>query len=165
MAQYIYAIIPYDIGIKITPEDKEQGIYAPYLPELKNIDSEFADESLYCLFENFIEINTCYRQSAFTNNKDGYNWIRAEICQIAKALGANELWYVAEICTDAMHSKDFSFDEWKESLHNEKKQYLIELSTEVLKGNSIYSYYHDDFSDVIIEKPPKQKYPRIRRNG
>ena len=86
MSQYIYAIIPYDSGMKLSDEEKEQGIYAPFFPELDSIDSEFTEESLYSMLEEYIQINTCYRQSAFTNNKGGYCWIRSEICQIAKAL-------------------------------------------------------------------------------
>lgn len=162
MSQYIYAIIPYDSGMKLSDEEKEQGIYAPYFPVLDSIDSEFTEESLYSMLEEYIRINTCYRQSAFTNNKDGYCWIRSEICQIAKALGAKEVWYVAELSADAMMTKDFSFSKWKEDIKG--KDYTVRLTTDVLKGNAIYSYYHDDFSDIIMERPQKEKCPKKRDN-
>ena len=46
----------------------------------------------------------------------------------------------------------FSFAEWVNSLKNENKQNVAELTQEILKGNDIYSYYHDNFSDIIIKK-------------
>lgn len=149
MSSYLYAVIPYKSNISVSRKEPYPCIVNPFIPELKGIDSEFADSSYYDLFADFLLINTCYRLSAFSNNKDGYCWIRDEICQIAKALGANEVWYVEELITDEMVEWDFSFDDWVECLKNEKKQYVAELTLDVLKGKSIYSYYHDDFKDVI----------------
>jgi len=97
-------------------------------------------------------INTCYRLSAFADNKDGYSWIRAEICQIARALGAHEVWYAGELATDEMRLWTFSFDDWVRSF-KEGKRYASELTVEVLKDRYIYTYYHDDFSDIIMERP------------
>ena len=154
MSAYIYAIIPYKSGLTFSRKEPIPCVYNPYLPELKSIDSEFIDEIVQ--YSEFIMINTCYRQSAFIDNRDGYCWIRSEICQIARALGANEVWYVEENITDEMEEHDFSFEDWARSLREEKKQYVVELTVEVLKGEEMYDYYHDDFSDVIMERhPPK----------
>ena len=94
MSSYIYAIIPYKSGISFSKHEPIPCVFHPFLPELKGIESEFTEPDGLSLFADFLMINTCYRQSAFTDNKDGYNWIRAEVCQIAKALGAHEVWYV-----------------------------------------------------------------------
>ena len=77
--------------------------------------------------------------------------MRADICRIAKALGAKEVWYAEELATDEMDGWDFSFEKWVNSLKNEKKKYVGELTVELLKGNKVYSYYHDDFLDIIME--------------
>lgn len=152
MSDYLYAVIPYKSGMYFDSNEEEPCIWGPVLPELKDIDSEFVEIDGLTLFEDFLMINTCYRQSAFTNNKNGYNWIRAEICQIARALGAHEVWYVAELATDEMHIKGFSFDDWVQSFKNGER-YACELNVDVLKKKYIFTYYHDDFSDIIMEKP------------
>lgn len=97
-------------------------------------------------------INTCYRLSAFANNKDGYSWIRSEICKIAKALGAHEVWYVGELATDEMRLEAFSFGDWIRSF-KDGTRYASELTVEVLKDRYICTYYHDNFSDIIMERP------------
>lgn len=121
MSAYIYAIIPYESGISFSKDDPIQCVWNPYLPELKGIHSEFVEPDSLMLFKDFLMINTCYRQSAFTVNRDGYCWIRSEVCEIARALGANEVWYVEELITDEMDDADFSFPEWVRSLRQEKK--------------------------------------------
>ena len=50
---------------------------------------------------------------------------------------------------------DFSFSEWCISMKNEKKHFVAELTTDVLKGKKMYSYYHDEFCDVIMDRPIK----------
>jgi hypothetical protein len=157
MSQYIYAIIPYESGVSFCKDEPYPCVWNPFLPELKDIHSEFTEPDSLSLFKDFLMINTCYRQSAFTDNRDGFCWIRADICKIARALGASEVWYVAELITDEMEDWDFSFNEWRNSLNNEKKDLVVELSTDVLMGKNIYSYYHDDFRDVIMERPVKNK--------
>ncbi len=152
MSDYLYAVIPYKSGINFDPNEEEPFSFGPVLPELKGIDSEFVEEDGLILFADFLMINTCYRQSAFTDNKNGYNWIRAEICQIARALGACEVWYVAELATDKMSLKGFSFDDWIQSFKNGER-YASELNINVLKDKYIFTYYHDDFSDIIMDKP------------
>lgn len=152
MSRYIYAIIPYESGISFSKDDPYPRLW-PVLPELKTIHSEFTD--CLRLFKGFLMINTCYRQSAFTDNRDGYCWIRADICKIAKALGASEVWYVEELIVDEMEDWDFSFNDWRNSLKNENKHLVAELNADVLKRKEIYSYYHDDFCDVIFERPVK----------
>jgi hypothetical protein len=164
MSAYIYAIIPYKSGIHFSKEDKEQGWWNPFISELKNVSNEFTEEDRLILFEDFLMVNTCYRQSAFTGCKDGYNWIRAGIYEIAKAIGANEVWYVEELITDYMADAYFSFAQWIETLRIEKSHLVAELNLDVLAGNSVYSYYHDDFSDIIMEKPQKEKYPKKGEN-
>ena len=161
MSQYIYAILPYDSGISVSKDEPYPCEWYPALPKLKDINSEFTND--LCMFKDFIIVNTCYRQSAFTDNKDGYCKIRADIYKIARALRASEVWYVEEAITDEMNEWGFSFDKWRNSLKNEKKHLVAELSTDVLKGKEIYSYYHDDFSDVILERPVKIK--NNKRNG
>ena len=157
MSQYIYAVIPYESGISFSKDEPYPCVWNPVLPELKDIDSEFAEQDGLCLFKDFLMINTCYRQSAFTDNRDGFCWIRADICKIARALGASEVWYVAELIIDEMDEWDFSFDDWRNSLKNEKRHLVAELSTDILRGKAIYSYYHDDFCDVILERPVRDR--------
>ncbi|GEM_PF-5616234 len=54
---------------------------------------------------------------------------------------------------DEMDDPSFSFDEWAQSLKDKKGQSVVELNTEILSGNACYSYYYDDFSDIIMERP------------
>lgn len=163
MSAYLFAIIPYKSGMYISSKEPIPCLWHPILPELKGIDSEFAERDILCLHRDFLEINTCYRQSAFIDNRDGFCWIRAEVCLIAKALGASEVWYVDEIVTEEFDDWNFSFDDWVESLKNEKKTYVCELTVDVLKGKEMYRYYHDDFSDIIMEKPPRKKCERTKK--
>lgn len=79
-------------------------------------------------------INTCQRQTAFVDNRDGFSYMRSEICKIAKALKASEVWYVAEMLIDEMEEWGFSFDEWCSSLKGEKKDSVAELTIDILKG-------------------------------
>ena len=152
MSDYLYAIIPYKSGESFTPQKGDNFIYYPEIPELKGIDSEFTEPDGLRLFADFLMINTCYRQSAFTENEDGYSWLRTEIYKIAQALGAKEVWYVAELATDEMYSEDFSFNDWLDSFKT-RENYVAELTVDTLKGKYICTYYHDDFSDIIKEKP------------
>ena len=78
MSQYIYAIIPYESGISFSKDEPYPCVWEPILPELKDIHSEFTDD--LCVFKDFLMINTCYRQSAFTDNRDGFCRIRADVC-------------------------------------------------------------------------------------
>ena len=153
MSAYIYAIIPYKNENLFHPMDGDNIVLFPNIPVLDGIDSEFTDPEGLVLHEDFLLINTCWRQSYFTNNKEGYCQLRAEICQIAKALHAQEVWYVEELATEEMINKSFSFSEWVRKLKTSDKQYVVELTREILEGNTIYSYYHDDFSDIIMENP------------
>ena len=151
MSAYIYAIIPYNNENLFHPVGGDNIVLFPNIPVLDGIDFEFIDSEGLELHEDFLLINTCCRQSFFTNNKDGYCRLRAEICRIAKALCAQEVWYVEELVTEEMGNKSFSFPEWVRRLRTTDKQYVAELTREILKGNTIYSYYHDDFSDIIME--------------
>jgi hypothetical protein len=136
-----------------SPDELEEGLSEPIIPELKGIYSEYAEEDGLKLFADFLLINTNGRQSWFTNVEDGYSQLRAEIYQIAKALGASEVWYVAELATDEMYAKGFSFDDWTRSF-KDGTRYASELTVDVLKDKFICSYYHDDFSDILLERPP-----------
>ena len=120
------------------------------IPALKGVVSEFAD--IDYVFEDFLLINTCYRQSAFTERLDGYSWLRAEISRIAKALGASEVWYVEELVTDELFAQDFSlsYEEWVCEQRTKNQDCMTELTVDVLKGDILYGLYHDDFSDLII---------------
>ena len=158
MSDYLYAVIPYNKGVNLYSADElEEGRSYPVIPELKGIDSEYAEEDGLKLFADFLMINTCGRQSWFTNNEDGYSQLRAEIYKIALALGAREVWYVAEMATDEMYDKDFSFDNWIHSF-KEGTRYASELTLDVLKDRFICTYYHDDFSDIILERPTPLNY-------
>ena len=150
MSDYLYAVIPYKGTSLYSPDELEEGLSEPIIPELKGIYSEYAEEDGLKLFADFLLINTSGRQSWFTNVEDGYSQLRAEIYQIAKALGASEVWYVAELATDEMYAKGFSFDDWTRSF-KDGTRYASELTVDVLKDKYIYSYYHDDFSDIILE--------------
>ncbi len=153
MSQYIYAVIPYESGLRFARDAEYKCEFGQSIPELKSLNSEFAGPNGVDLFTDFALINTCYRVSAFANHNNGYSYLRAEIYKIAKALGANEVWYVEELFTDEMFEPEFSFKKWIESFENENKNYIVELTTEVLKADDIYSYYHDNFSDIILENP------------
>lgn len=157
MSQYIYAVIPYKSGIRFAKDDDVKCIFCPSIPELKSINSELTDPDGLQLFADFVLVNTCYRVSAFANQKNGYSYLRAEIYKIAKALGAREVWYAEELATDEMESPDFHFNKWIERFQNENKKYIVELTTDVLKADLTYSYYHDDFSDIILENPNDRK--------
>ena len=52
-----------------------------------------------------------------------------------------------------MYEPDFSFEKWKEELTSVKSKYVCKLTIENLKSNYIYSYYHDNFSDILLEQP------------
>ena len=149
MSDYLYAIIPYQGHLKYSQEELEDGVDCYNLPELKGLDTEY-DENM-TLFKGYIQVNTCYRLSSFTELEDGYSSIRADIFKIAKALGACEVWYIAELCTDEMYAENFSFETWVNSLKNERKDLVVEMTVDVLKGKHVYSYYHDDFGDVILK--------------
>lgn len=151
MSAYIYAIIPYKIGDSFCPDEGFSCIYGAEIPALKGIVSEFADPRLFYLYEDFLLINTCYRQSAFTERLDGYSWLRAEISRIAKALGASEVWYVEELVTEELEAQDFSlsYEEWVKEKREECSYCMTELTVDVLKGDIAYGFYHDDFSDLI----------------
>ena len=152
MSDYLYAVIPYKGTNLYSPDKLEEGLWDPIIPELKSIDSEYAEKDGLMLFADYLMINTCGRQSWFTNNENGYSQLRAEIYKIAKALGAHEVWYVAELATDEMCVKGFSFDEWIRSF-KDGTRYASELTVDVLKDKYICTYYHDDFSDIIFENP------------
>ena len=153
MSAYLYAIIPYKIGDSFCPDEGESYMSSlmnnEEIPALKGVVSEFADIDV---FEDFLLINTCYRQSAFTERMDGYSWLRAEISRIAKALGASEVWYVEELVTDELYAQDFSlsYEEWVKEKREECSYCMTELTVDVLKGDIAYGFYHDDFSDLII---------------
>ena len=155
MSRNIYAIIPYKSNISVSAE--EPCVLNPVFPELEGIESKFTDREGLELYHDFLMVKTCYRKSSFTNNSDGYSWIRAEICKIAQALGANEVWYADELAIQEMDDWEFSFGDWVRSLENENKMLVVELTVDVLKGEKMFSYYHDDFSDIIMERPPKNE--------
>ena len=84
MSDYLYAVIPYNKGVTLySPDELEEGRSYPVIPELKDIDSKYAEGNRLKLFADFLMINTCGRQSWFTNNEDGYSQLRAEIYKIA----------------------------------------------------------------------------------
>ena len=152
MSDYLYAVIPYNGTSLYSPDKLEEGLWDPIIPELKGIDSKYAEDDYLILFADFLLINTCGRQSWFADNEDGYSQLRAEIYKIAMALGVSEVWYAAELATDEMFVKGFSFDDWIRSF-KDGTRYADELTVDVLKDRYICTYYHDDFSDIVLENP------------
>ncbi len=152
MSDYLYAIIPYKKKGTFVADEGEVYISYPKIPELKGVKSKLAERDGLLLFPEFLMINTCHRQSSFVEWEDGYSWLRAEVYKIAKALGANEVWYAAELSTDEMYSKRISFRKWLESFKTGER-YVCELCIEVLKDKYISTYYHDNFADIILKKP------------
>ncbi len=152
MSDYLYAVIPYKGTFLYNADKLEKGRRDPIIPELKGVDSEYAEKDCLILFADFLLINTCGRQSWFADNENGYSQLRAEIYIIATALGASEVWYAAEMATDEMFLKGFSFDDWIRSF-KDGTRYASELTVDVLKDKYICTYYHDDFSDIILENP------------
>lgn len=78
MSAYVYALISYENKKIFNPEEGEVSCLCPNIPELKGIQSEFADSSGLHLFKDFVLVNTCYRLSSFTECENGYCWLRAE---------------------------------------------------------------------------------------
>lgn len=152
MSAYVYAIIPYKSGLSFTKDEPCQYCWNPKLSELYEIDSEYSESDGLYLYSDFLLVNTCCRQSVFTDNKDDYYRFRAEIYQMAKALGAHEAWYVEELITDEIDKPDFSFDNWVNNLKTEKKHLVAELTDDLIKSKEVFSYYHDDFSDLVKYK-------------
>jgi len=153
MSDWIYAAIPYKRSTPIVTDNPYPYENFPFIPELQGMGSEFAERDGLQLYEDFLLINLCYKEPSFINCQNGYSWIRSEVYKVAQRLGAKEVWYVMEMCTQEMAKKDFSFEDWKHKLQNERKQYTAEMSIDVLKGDILYSYYHDSFSDIILESP------------
>lgn len=153
MSAYVYAIIPYKNWCPFVPDESELSRSFPDIPELKEMDSELAESDGLTLFPGFVLINTCYRLSSLCDCEDGYSWLRTEVYKIAKALNADEVWYAEELAVDEMFAPDFSFEEWKNELETVKSKYLYKMTVDVLKSNRIYSYYHDNFKDIILNIP------------
>lgn len=153
MSQYIYAIIPYNSGNDFKPKDSEVCVYDAIIPELKNVDSELSDN--IDQYKDFIVINTCCRVINFVGQENGYCRLRNEIYKIAKALGAKEVWYAEEIPFFELYddSECDILEKWVERFNSENKKHIVELTTDILQGNCIYSYYHDNFSDIVLEPP------------
>lgn len=154
---YLYAIIPYKSGISFSKDAPCQSWWEADLPELNDINLEIIENGSLQLFSDFLMVNTCNKLFAFTDNKDVFCRIRSEIYQIARALRANEVWYVEELVTDEMFDPEFCLDYWINALKTEKKHLVAELSVDSLKSKEAYSCYHDDFADIIIEQPKMSK--------
>lgn len=151
MSDYLYAVIPYKSGLHFQNEDEDKFVCG-YIPkELSNISIDF-DKECFEVFSDFILINTCCRMSSLNCNENGWCQIRCEIYNIAKALNAIEVWYVAELTTDAMLLPDFNFDDWKRSLKEESAYCTTEVTIEMLKNQKWASYCHDNFGDIVIER-------------
>lgn len=151
MSDYLYAVIPYKSGLHFQDEDEDKFVCG-YIPkELSDISIDF-DEDCFEVFSDYILINTCCRMSSLNCNENGWCQIRCEIYNIAKALNAIEVWYVAELTTDAMLLPDFNFDDWKRSLKEESAYCTTEVTIEMLQNQKWASYCHDNFKDIVIER-------------
>ncbi len=144
MSAYVYAVIPY-------LKDESGDVIPPNIDELKNIDCDF-EFSCFTFFNEFLLINTCYKIGSMINfNNDGRCFLRDEVYKVAKACLVSEAWYVEELCTEEMDPfsfPDFSFEDWKEKLKNERAYCTIEYNKDVAKAGRLASYMHDTFSDI-----------------
>lgn len=154
MSQHIYAVLPYDSGIGIDPEDVEQCVFGYNVPELKGIEAELSYSHLtddIIMFQDFLIINTCLRVSDFCQNpKNGYNSLRKDVYLMAKRLGLEEVWYVPEYYTDDMNEAGYTYNTLLRDMHGKYKDSFAELSVKLLKGKKCYEFYHDNFSDIVL---------------
>lgn len=156
MSAYLYAVIPYDCGIRFHDNDENKFVYG-YMPrELNNLSIEF-DEDMFIAFSDFVLINTCWSMSFLNCEENGFCFVRNEIYKIAKALNASEVWYVEETSTDKMMEPDFNFEDWKRSLKEELAYCTKDVNLEMLRNNQWASYCHDDFSDIVLEPPTNEE--------
>ena len=150
MSDYLYAVIPYNSGLQFK-EDAEDKFLRRMPKELKGYDIEF-EEDLFDIFSDFILINTCWRMSSLTCDKNGRCDARSAIYIVARLLNAKEVWYVGEMCTDEMLESDFNFDDWKRSLKEKYAYCTKEVTLDMLRSGHWASYCHDDFSDIVIDE-------------
>ena len=161
MASDLYIIIPYESDVCFSPKDIICRVYEPDLPELKNIDSDLK-ESL-SLLRGFICVDT-FSKGGFDCMKNGYCHLRAESYKLAKALGADEVWYVLDEMMDEMDMYEFDFEKWKKSLNEELKNYTKEVNLELIRERKWAAICHDDFSDIVLEIPTKNIKKRKRKS-
>ena len=150
MSDYLYAVIPYNSGLRFK-EDAEDKFDRRMPKELRGYDIEF-EEDLFWMFSDFILINTCWRMSSLTCAKNGRCDARSAIYIVARLLNAKEVWYVGEMCTDEMLRPDFNFDDWKRSLKEKYAYCTKEVTLDMLRSGHWASYCHDDFSDIVIDE-------------
>ena len=156
MSQYLYAVIPYESGLNFESDDYGYQYNWFMKPsELNDIETEFDEDGDdgYMLLPGCLLINTCFRMSDLQADERGYCHLRAEIYKIAKALGAQEAWYIDELACDAMQTDDFNFEDWKTSLQTTKSYCTMEVTVEMLQSGNYASYCHDSFSDILSEHP------------
>ena len=150
MSDYLYAIIPYNSGLRFK-DDAEDKFVERMPKELKGYEIEF-EKDLFQIFSDFIIINTCWRMSSLTCDENGRCDARSAIYIVARLLNAKEVWYVEEMTTDKMFLPDFKFDDWKRSLKEENAYCTKEVTLDMLRSGHWASYCHDDFSDIVIDE-------------
>ena len=147
---YLYVVVPYKSELQFKEDDN---LFVCGLPkELEGITLDI-DEDLFDVYSDFVLINTCWGMSSLNCDDNGWCHIRSETYKIAKALNATEAWYVEELSTDKMTEPGFDFEDWKRSLREELAYYTCEVNIEMLKNQEWASHCHDDFADIVIEKP------------
>lgn len=149
MSAYLYAVIPYD-G-EPHPYSKEENFeYGAFIPELYGMESDLCED--VSLFHGFFLINTCFRMPSIMTDKNGFCSLRKDIYEIAKAVGAKEVWYIEELATDSMDSKGYSLNTFLTDLKELYSDYFLEYDIETMreKGGTYASYMHDDFHDIVL---------------
>ena len=153
MSSYLYAVVPYESGLQFPEETEDKFVYG--MPKELNGISVDIDEECFCVYADFILINTCWRMSYLSCDENGWCKVRSEIYKVAKALNASEAWYVEELSTDIMLEPGFDFEDWKRSLREELAYCTCEVNIEMLRNQEWASLCHDDFADIVIERTIK----------
>lgn len=152
MASTLFIVIPYESDISFSSKDVVCCVFNPYLPELKKVVSIYKDSLI--LHRGFVLVMTNVK-GGFTCQKNGFCGDRLEAYKLAKALGADEVWYVIEEVVDEMDIYEFDFDRWRKSLSEEMKDRVVEINVDAIKEKKCAAYYHDNFSDIVTERPVK----------
>ena len=152
MSSYLYAVIPYESPFIFPSTDGENFCFGFVPKELESLHSKLCDPDGITTYGDFLLFNTCVRMSSLCCDTHGFCAIRSEIYKIAKALKADEVWYVEELCTDQMDEPSFSLEKLKERMKTDLAYCTMEVSLDSLKQNKWASYNHDVFADIVVER-------------
>lgn len=156
MSAYLYALIPYKSGIDFTYSD-EPFYWHPLIREFENVDSELTDREGLQQYGDYIVVNTCARMSSLKCDTRGFCWIRSEVYKLAKAVGAEEVWYIEELSFEHIEDMNITLEEFKEMLRGPYSYCTKEVNLDMLKDNSYASFCHDDFSDIVVNREERKR--------